>query len=96
MISETKPMPILAWIPGTDDVKLVKPGEHVTPGYYTGLGCYTHIEAMNFEDRKKMIFIEAMHLIIRDKCNPDAVHKALLGLEEYRDGCSNDMPGINS
>lgn len=32
--------------------------------------------------------------IVRDKVDPDAVHKAFLGLKEYYDGCSDDMPGV--
>lgn len=61
----------------------------------SGLGCYTDIQKMSFSRRKMMVFIEAMHLIIRDKCNPMAVHNALLELQEYRDGCSDDIPEIN-
>ena len=40
------------------------------------------------------MFIEAIHLIIRDKVDPVAVHNALLELDEYRDGLSSDMPGF--
>jgi len=41
-----------------------------------------------------IVFVEAMHLIVRDRCDPQAVHRALLGLDEYRSGCSDDMPGF--
>ena len=44
------------------------------------------------EDRKALVFIQAMHLIVRDGCDPEVVHRALLGLEEYRAGLSDDMP----
>jgi hypothetical protein len=43
---------------------------------------------------KMMVFIDAIHLIVRDKMDPMTVHKALLAIDEYVDGCSDDMPGI--
>ncbi len=61
----------------------------------TSLACYTEIQDMDFEARKKAVFIEAMHLIVRDGCDPLAVHRALLGLEEYRDGLAEDALWLN-
>ncbi len=60
----------------------------------SGGACYSHVQQMDFEQRKAHAFIEAMHLIIRDGVCPHAVHKAFLNFDEYRDGCSSDMPGI--
>ncbi len=88
---------MLCWDPGTDNVALVPwPDTTGKSDRYlmTGLACYTHIQNMDFEQRKKQIFIDAMHLIVRDRCDPASVHAALLGLEEYCDGCADDMPGI--
>lgn len=39
-------------------------------------------------------FIESMHLIVRDGCDPMAVHRALLGVTEYRDRCAPNMPAV--
>jgi hypothetical protein len=41
-----------------------------------------------------MVFINAMHMIVRDKCDPAVVHHVLSELDEYKDGCSDDMPDI--
>lgn len=49
----------------------------------------------SFLERKCRLFIEAMHRIIRDGCEPMAVHRAFMEFKEYCDGCSDDMPGIN-
>ena len=87
---------MLCWKPGTDQVALVPwPNTSDRQGRLpmSGLACYSSIHKMTFEERKARVFIEAMHLIVRDKCDPMAVHLALLPLEEYRAGCSADMPG---
>ena len=56
--------------------------------------CYAEVRKWSFEKRQTQVFIEAMHLIVRDGMPPGLVHGVLLGLEEYRNGCSNDMPGV--
>ena len=60
----------------------------------SGLAAYRNIQTGSFEHRKLMIFITAVQAIVRDGCDPMAVHNALLGLEEYRDGLADDMPGV--
>jgi len=86
---------MLCWRPGTSDVCLVAwPDESsLAKGYMTTLACNSEFHKMSFEQRKAQVFIESMHLIIRDKVDPMAVHKTLLRLEEYRDGCADDMIG---
>lgn len=85
----------IAWLPNTDYVEVLPLGEEPkTKGAWTGLGAYAHIQEADSKDRKMMTFISAMHLIIRDKVDPMAVHKALMQLEEYRAGCAPDMPGM--
>ena len=89
---------MLCWNPGTKEVALIPwPDKNQLSYQYpmSVLACYTDVRNMNFEQRKKIVFIEAMHLIVRDGCDPQAVHLALLDLDEYKDGCSADMPGIN-
>lgn len=88
---------MLCWNPGTDQVALAKwPDERgwSEPYLCTHLACWTHVRAASFEQRKAIVFQVAMTLIIRDGCDPQAVHRALLGLAEYRDGCAEDMPGL--
>jgi len=53
--------------------------------------CYEHIRTASFIERKCEAFILANMLIIRDKCDPTTVHKALSGLEEYIDGLPDEM-----
>lgn len=61
--------------------------------YSSGLACYTAFQRASFEDRKKMVFIEFAHLVVGDGIDPVKLHHILLELEEYRSGCSDDMPG---
>ena len=56
--------------------------------------CHNEIFKADFETRKALVFIQAVHMIVRDKCDPALVHRVLSELEEYRDGCADDMPGI--
>jgi hypothetical protein len=90
---------MVCWNPKTDEVALIPwPDSHGLGDKYrmSALACYSHVQEMSsFIERKAMAFIEAMHLIIRDGCAPMAVHNAMLGLEEYRDGCADDMPGVH-
>jgi hypothetical protein len=61
----------------------------------TGGATYSHIhQQRSFEKRKTETLIAAIHMIVRDGCDPQKVHQALLGLEEYLDACSDDMPGV--
>jgi hypothetical protein len=94
---------ILMWNPGTNEVQIYdfNPLKKVYPPRYTEekyimscLGCNSEVQEGAFDERKLIVFIEAMHLIVRDKCDPMAVHKALMGVREYRDGCAIDMPGM--
>jgi len=84
----------LAWEPDTDYVEVLPLGKEPKKGAWTGLGAYGHVREADFKYRKTMTFISAMHLIVRDKVDPMAVHEALMQLEEYRDGCAPDMPGM--
>jgi hypothetical protein len=56
--------------------------------------CDDVFQKANFEKRKALLFINAMHMIVRDNCDPMAVHKAMLGFDEYLDGLSDDMPMV--
>lgn len=88
---------MLCWTPGTANVALVPwPDENRISSTYerSSLACFGEFRKLNFEQRKAQIFIEAMTLIIRDACDPEAVHLTLSGLREYRDGCPIDMPGM--
>jgi hypothetical protein len=88
---------MLMWNAETGDV-LLKPWPETGDkhgDYSSGLACWVAIRNATFEQRKTIVFIEAMHLIVRDGIDPLKLHTVLLGLEEYRAGCSADMPGAN-
>lgn len=91
----------LLWTPGTDQLALchkqylsrcepVDANGKRFPA--SGLGCWFHYATMTFEQRKMMVFIEAYHLIVADRCDPAAVHRTLWPLKEYRDGLAEDFP----
>jgi len=88
---------MLLWNPETGDV-LLKPwpevgGRH--DDYCSALACCMEVQKADFEQRKKIILIEAMHLMVRDGIDPQKLHAILLGLDEYRDACASDMPGVD-
>ena len=56
--------------------------------------CNAEIGKAGFAQRQAMVFIQAIHMIVRDKCDPALVHRVLSELEEYQDGCADDMPRI--
>lgn len=86
---------MLMWAPDTGDVLLKDWPErdNLHRGYSSALACWDHIRSATFEQRKTMVFVEAMHLIVGDGIDATKLHSVLLGLEEYRAGCAPDMPG---
>jgi hypothetical protein len=87
---------MLAWNPGTNEVE-VGPWPDKTgwsKKYKMSSGACNLERHSKPKEWKLMSFIDAMHVIIRDKVDPLAVHMAMLAVDEYRDGCSDDMPGI--
>lgn len=59
-----------------------------------GLACFEVIREANFEKRLAYCFVTAMRLLVRDGCDPQAVHRTMMELKEYRAGCAEDMPLI--
>jgi hypothetical protein len=59
---------------------------------YSWGGCNSEIwKQEDFEKRKALVFINAIHFIIAYKISPEAVHNALLEIEEYYDGCNEEI-----
>ena len=87
---------MICWKPSDKSVKLAPwpDVERETAGWSTVGACFTHVRAKNFQTRQALVFIHAMHMIVRDGLDPYDVHAALLGLEEYQDGLADDMPGV--
>ena len=85
---------MICWTPG---VTLIPwPDRNaLSRAYSRSVGaCFGATRRMSFGNRKTLVFITAVQLIVRDGCAPSAVHAAFLGLDEYLDGCSSDMPGV--
>lgn len=86
---------MLCWNPNTDQVALVPHPDYrgLSDNYImTSLAAYAVVNGMSRTERQALAFSEAMKLIVRDGCDPHAVHQAMMGLEEYRNGCAPDMP----
>lgn len=47
-----------------------------------------------FETAKAWLFMTFAHIVVRDGVPAAEVHREFLKIEEYRDGLSDDMPGI--
>lgn len=60
----------------------------------SGMACYRNIRENESGSvfLKAMCFIEFAHLVIRDGCDPEDVHREMMKISEYVDGCSYDMP----
>lgn len=58
----------------------------------TGGATYSHVREKEGAELVGYMFIEAMHLIIRDNVDPIAVHNAFCLIDEYRQGLAQDVP----
>lgn len=89
---------MLCWDSNSSHVALVPWPDvvHESATYeHTDLACMKRVPEYPFPGRKLAVFITAIHAIVRDHVDPQALHVALLGLDEYRSGCSDDMPGMS-
>jgi len=84
---------MICWNPGGDVALVSWParGEEDSKFSMSSGACYFSVQKSNFEARKCRVFIDALTLIVRDGCDPQKVHAALLGLDEYVDGLPDDM-----
>lgn len=44
---------------------------------------------------REQFLIDVLHIIIRDKVDAMQLHRELLKIDEYRDMCASDMPGVS-
>lgn len=72
------------------NVAVLRFGEDDSAFACTGLAPFLHVRRATRAQRKTMVFIEAVHLMVRDRCDPREVHRALLRVEEYQDGLAED------
>jgi len=86
---------MICWNPGVE-VKVGKWPDKTgwSDKYQMSSGaCLSDVQNMDRTQAKAFCFIEAMHIIVRDKCDPQEVHREFLKINEYQDGCAADMPG---
>ena len=90
---------MFAWNPNSNEVEVgAWPDEFGWSGKYmmTAGATYTRIHDMTHDQLVAYMYIEAIHLIIRDKVDPISVHNAFSNIEEYRDGwlriCLHRLP----
>lgn len=96
---------MIAWKPNSDNVKVIplqiaKRKDHErllqkSEYPYSSGGVYTANRNISSQKAKTLVFIEAIHLIVRDKVEPGAVHKAFLAIDEYVDGLADDVEGVD-
>lgn len=87
---------MLCWSRETGKAWLTEwPDSHGKGGDYDGdcLASSSAFRQMTFDQRKLMVYIQAMHVIVGDGIDPMEVHNALLPLAEYQSGLAEDMPG---
>lgn len=84
---------MLAWSPESGEVRLISwpDMQRQSQGLMTCLACDIETRQSNFEQRQTIVFIQAIHLIVRDKINPMKLHDVLMELEEYKQSISTDM-----
>jgi hypothetical protein len=96
---------LVAWTPGTDQVRvghLIQRGEgdwtnHPVHYRFTGGAAYTALrECEDKTLRDMMMFIEFHTIVVRDRVPAEAVHKAFLAIDEYRQRISPDIEGAES
>lgn len=88
---------MFAWNPGTSEVR-AGPWPDTT-GWtetyqMTGGGCWEFVRRLPSEQAKAHLYIQAMHLIVRDGVEPAAVHRAFQAFDEYVDALADDMPRL--
>jgi hypothetical protein len=87
----------VCWNPATAEVALLPWPDRLgrdRPYLFTAGACETRVHDFTHLERQAYVLMQAVVLIIRDGCDPQAVHRALLGITEYRDLLPDDMPGV--
>ena len=56
------------------------------------LACNSDTHGTDFRGRQVAVLAEALTAIVRDGCDPAEVHRACMGLDEYRAAMPDDSP----
>lgn len=85
---------MLCWNINSNDVRLVDWPDidrESSAFLMSTLACYSEIRNASLEYRKTHVFVEFVHLVVRDGVDPVALHNVMMDLDEYRDGLADDM-----
>jgi hypothetical protein len=84
---------MVCWKPSTKEVKLFShPGDETSRGWSSIGACDSRYKRASFRVRQTLIFMDAMHLVVRDGIDPIKLSAVLENLKEYRDGLAIDYP----
>jgi hypothetical protein len=77
------------------DVEVANINSHADRSGYvcSSLAAWTEYRETDDIHRLAFIFIEAVHLMVRDGVHPKNVHDALLSIDEYRTAIAPDLAG---
>jgi len=93
-MSRTAKDTILAWNPGSSQVAIfTSPDTQGATSSFkrTGLAANTSLGQLTKDQLRAQCFIDAMVLIVRDQCDPIAVHNALVQVQEYRQALPDSL-----
>lgn len=63
----------------------------------TSLACYAGLRVMTFEERRSLVYIEALRLIINEEVDAHILQNALISLDDYKsEGEGNILDHINN
>lgn len=87
---------MIYWNADTNEVRLVDwPASRKDDGFCSWGACNTEISGGSFTFRRSMLFIHAYHMAL-EGVSPEKIHRALIPLDEYRDGIAEDLLWVES
>lgn len=88
---------MIAWNPGTKQIA-VGPWPDVT-GWSDDLqctvgACFMDTRKMTHERLSWQVFMEFNAIVVAGEIDPLVAHRAFLAIDEYRQHCAPDLPGV--
>ncbi len=99
---------LIAWTPATQTGRyaatagqvctgpLIEEGQEDWTGPFamSGGAAYPALRSAVGAEAIALVFIEFQTMVVRDGIDPLTAHKAFLAIDEYRDACARDLPGV--
>ena len=90
---------IVAYTASTPIIKLFPfPCKEAIPREFESTigACFSDVRELKTKaEVTAQVFIDFVHMVVRDDMDADRVHKAFLEIDEYRDAMADDMPIVN-